>query len=345
MSSINFDYTLDKDDMYHKIIHLPEQILKAYNEVTFHNKDCKSGEINRIVICGMGGSAISADIAKTALINKIPVEVVKDYYPGYIDSKTLFIAISYSGNTEETVSCLKEAMKKTDNIAAITSGGLVKDIVCDKYTWIELIPGYPPRSAIGFLFFSLVRLLEHFSIMDDQAETVKLTVANLIAKAGAVAQVVEDERNLAKTSAAKIHGKVPLVYASNPTYNALAYRWKCQINENAKYPAFHHSFSEMNHNEIEAWENQNMNKLFIPIFLSEFKLEKQYKNRTQAVKKIFEDNSVEYLEFFVEGSSFIEKFFSLCYLGDIISFYLALLDKADPTAIEFIYRLKKEITA
>ena len=345
MSNLNFNYSLDKDDMYSKIIHLPEQILKAYNEVKFHNKEKKFSKINRIVICGMGGSAISADIAKTALKDTIPVEVVKDYYPGYVDNNTLFIAISYSGNTEETLSCLKAAMKKTDNVAAITSGGLIKDIVKDQYTWIELTPGYPPRSAIGFLFFSLLRLLEHYSVVEDQSENVKLTVANLITKAGAVAKVVEDDKNLAKISAAKIHGKIPLVYAADPTYNALAYRWKCQINENAKYPAFHHSFSEMNHNEIEAWENQKMNKLFIPIFLTEFNLEKHYKNRTQAVQKIFEDNSVEYLEFFVEGSSYIEKFFSLCYLGDIISFYLALLDEADPTAIEFIYRLKKEITA
>lgn len=335
----------DTEDMYSKIIHLPEQILKSYEANNIHEpKEYNKKGINRIIICGMGGSAISGDLAKVTFQHLLPIEVVKDYTLPYLDEKTLVIALSYSGNTEETLSCFKHAMKKTKNLAAVTSGGKLKEIVNKKYPWIELIPGYPPRSAIGFLFFSLIKLLEKFEIIESQKDVVKKTVANLIKKAGAVAINVSDDVNLAKITAWTLFGRIPIIYSSNPELAPLAYRWKCQINENAKYPAFFHTFSEMNHNEIEGWEAKGMENKFIPIILRRMIEDVQTEKRLNAFKSILNKIGSEFHEFPTEGDTLIEEIFSMIYFGDIISYYLALLNEVNPTGIEFIDFLKNQIS-
>nr|HPR18356.1 SIS domain-containing protein [Candidatus Cloacimonadota bacterium] len=173
---------LDKDNMYHKIIHLPEQILLTYQNAKLYLPDILADKqkIQRLIICGMGGSAISADIAKAAFGKDIPIEVVKGYELPYCDRDTLVITISYSGNTEETLSCLQEAMTKTNLIAAITAGGKMKQLVENKFAWVEMEAGFPPRAAIAGLFISLLKLLEAMEIIPSQAALVKKIAAHLI---------------------------------------------------------------------------------------------------------------------------------------------------------------------
>lgn len=348
VDDLNKQTKLDTEDMYHKIIHLPEQVIKSYQEVnvhkpeSFNSLDLKS--IRRIVICGMGGSAISGDIAKSAFSHKIPIEVVKDYQIPFVDENTLVCILSYSGNTEETLSCLDQAIKTTKFVGVVTGGGKAKEIVDDRYLWIELPSGYPPRSAIGYLFFSLLRLMEIFRTIPDQKNIVNATISNLIKKATAITRNTLLTENIAKSTAISIQPKIPIIYSSNPNLSALAYRWKCQINENAKYPAFCHTFPEMNHNESEGWEAVDFSDKFIPIILNRMNEDENYQKRINAFKKIFKKIDVKYLEFFVEGKSLIEEIFSLIYLGDMISYYLAILRSVNPTTINYIDFLKKEIS-
>ncbi len=338
----------DTEDMYHKIIHMPEHIMRAYFEPKVHYPEhfehIKLTAIQKIVICGMGGSAISADIAKRAFSSTIPICVVKDYDIPLIDEFTLVIACSYSGHTEETLTCLEKALKETEFIAAISVGGKLKDILKEDYLWLELQCGFPPRSAIGYLFFSLLKVLELFKVIPDQSAVVKSTVANLIKKAGAISYKVPELENFAKNSAENMKGFIPIIYSTSPDLEPIAYRWKCQINENTKYPAFYHTFPEMNHNEIEAWECNHYDDVFKPVFLNNMSIEPRYKNRVTAFKKILEQKNIEYLDFYTEGDSLIERIFSLIYLGDMISYYLAILYKTNPTGIKYIEFLKKEIT-
>jgi glucose/mannose-6-phosphate isomerase len=345
LDDLNIIKTLDDQDMYHKIVHLPEQILQSYENAKIHNMKLisKSQDINRIIICGMGGSAISADIAKAAFEQIIPIEVVKYYNLPYLDEKTLVITISYSGNTEETISCLQQAIKKTKHIGAITAGGEMQELVKDKFPWIELQSGFPPRSAIGRLFFSLLRLLEEFEIIPNQAEIVKKTVAQLIKKAGSICLDIASSQNLAKLSAEQINDKIPIIYSSDPKLFSLAYRWKCQINENAKYPAFSNTLPEMNHNEIEGWEVKGFSGKLLPIFLGGMQEKPQIQKRNVVLKKLFKEHKIDYLEFFVEGNSLIEQIFSLIYLGDMVSYYLAILQNVNPTSIDFIDHLKRNL--
>ena len=345
LDNLNFINELDKEDMYHKIINLPEQILQAYENAKMHNVKLISNttKINRIIICGMGGSAISGDIAKAAFENLIPIEVVKYYDLPYVDENTLVITISYSGNTEETLSCLRQAMERTILIGAITSGGKMLELVEKKFPWVEVQSGFPPRAAIARLFFSLLRLLEEFQIIPSQAEIEKKTVAQLIKKAGSICLETLSDENLAKSSAMQIKDRIPIIYSSDPKIFPLAYRWKCQLNENAKYPAFSNTLPEMNHNEIEGWEVKGFSEKMLPIFLGFMHEKPQIQKRKDVLKKLFTEYNIDYLEFFVEGNSLIEQIFSLIYLGDMISYYLAILQNVNPTSIDFIDHLKRNL--
>jgi glucose/mannose-6-phosphate isomerase len=341
---------LDKSDMHHKITHMPEQIYMSYHQAVIHKPakfpKIKKHDVHHVVICGMGGSAISGDIAQAMFNDSVPITVVRDYRLPYIDHHTLCIIISYSGNTEEAISCLEEAIEHNAIIAAITSGGVIKKLVNRKYLWIEVKDGFAPRASIGYLYSSLLKILEICDIIPDQNETVNELVATLMQKCDKLCNKTETKKNLAKSSAEAIFGKMPIIYCSNPDLIPVAYRWKCQINENAKYPAFYHTFPEMNHNEIEAWDTTNLSKNFIPIFLRRFDDDEQYKKRVDVFQDMLKKAKIKFLEFFGDGALHKDNYdewyfdlpvmFSLIYLGDIISYYLAILNDVDPTAIKYI---------
>ena len=331
---------LDKQEMYHKIIHMPQDIYTTYHEATIQGKKFEdSSKIKNLLICGMGGSAISGDLIEAAFSDKFPVKVVRDYSLPYINENTLLILCSFSGDTEETLSCLNQAMGKTSFIAAISRGGKLLAKIEDKFPYIKLNVSRPPRSAIAFLFFSIIRLLENFSLIDSQKEVVEKTIGLLSCKADALC--VAQENNIAKIAAGKIKGKIPLIYSSNPKLNSVAYRFKCQINENAKYPAFFAQFPEMCHNEIEGYETSLFNDKIIPIIFNKFKEDNNYQKRINVFKDLIKE--INYLEYFAEGNSLIEQMFCLIYLGDIISYYLALENEVNPTTINYITYLKEKI--
>ena len=340
LNDLDFVQSLDKSDMAHLIIHTPEQVYKGYKESVIHVAPSFAFDfeehINHIVICGMGGSAISGDIAQVLFKSIKPITVVKDFDLPHIDDKTFCIIVSYSGNTEESVECLKKALSVTPYVAAVTSGGKVKELIDPNHFWIEIPTGLPPRAAIGYLFFSLLKVLETLGFVPNHHDEVESVMASLMQKAGSLCLKTSAERNLAKSSAESIHGKIPVIYSSSPILNPVAYRWKCQINENAKLPAFNHSFPEMTHNEIEAWETEEWSKKFIPIFLRLFDDDKKYIDKITRFQELLSNQKVEFLEFYGDGDNKLCNMFTLIYLGDMISFCLGILNNVDPTEIEFI---------
>jgi len=327
---------MNKNSMHDLITHMPQEIILAYEKKISLGKIDSS--IQNIVISGMGGSAISGLLAKAAFEHILPIEVVRNYSVPIITSQTLFIPISYSGETAETLSCLEQAKTKTKNIIGISTGGtLEKTLLKNNFSFVKIADGFPPRAAIAHLFFPLLKILENLQIIPSQKDIVQKLVGLLIGKAGAVCDKTPFEKNLAKQFAKNIYGKIPVIYSSKPLFESIAYRFKCQINENAKYPAFCGTFPEMNHNEIEGYENKKFD--FLPIFLMEFEEDPKYLKRISAFKELIEDS----LDIFCEGHSFIEKAFSLIYFGDIVSYYLAELGGVDPFAIEYITFLKSKI--
>ncbi|MCL2064986.1 MAG: bifunctional phosphoglucose/phosphomannose isomerase [Candidatus Cloacimonetes bacterium] len=411
LDNIDLMKTLDKSKMHHLVTHLPEQIYFGYFEssVDLNNSDQSNeyencGEVkgenlfgkhkfSNIIISGMGGSAISADIIKVLFSSFIPINIVKDYNfstpsPGslhkngeksphingveqgegvvdkIVNNKTLYIIISYSGNTEEAIECCKQALNETSNVIVITSGGKLKDIIEDFQSKSEnnisyfdtfrmpsliIVPsGLPPRAAIGYLFFAILRVLEKLNIVPDHSKEVKHLIPNLMKKAGPLCWATETKFNLAKSSAEVIFPKIPIIYSSSPFLAPVAYRWKCQFNENGKMPAFSNSIPELCHNEIEAYENENYSKNIIPIFLRTFSDKDVYQRLVNSFQSLLRKKNINYLEFYgdnhIQGADKISllDIFTLIYLGDIISFYLGILNGVDPYTINNINYIKSK---
>ena len=342
LDDLKYITSLDKSDMYSKIMSLPDQIHKAYFEPNVHYPDEKSngGEVkpNSIIFCGMGGSAISADIAKVLYGKYIHVSVVKDYHLPYVDEHTLVIVLSYSGNTEETISCLNQAITKTRHIIAITSGGKIRQMVDGKYLWLELVGGYPPRSAIGFLLCSLIKALEIYDIIPSEKDGALSSIKWLNnAKANFGVEIPTDKNDI-KRYAGDIFNYIPIIYSDSPKYAPIAYRWKCQINENAKYPAFNSTLPEMLHNEVEGWEHSDLSSKFVPVCIMEGDNISKGLKPFQELLDEWELRSYEANAF--EGNV-LAVMIGLIFYGDLLSYYLAILNEVDPTDIGYIDYIKQ----
>jgi len=319
---------LDKSNMLEVINSFPEQCKKALG---LPKGITAKGEVTSIVVCGMGGSAIGGDLLKAYLSTaKLPVFVVRDYkVPSFVDQYSLVFAVSYSGNTEETLSAFHDAKKKGAQIIAVTSGGELAKLA-EKV--IKIPSGIQPRAALGYTFFPILGILYNTNLIDVQNADLNEMLA-LINKQ----ETIQDE---AQEIAKQIQGKTPLIYASE-SLKPVAFRWQTQINENAKYPAYHSTFSEMNHNEINSFQSMERNK-FIAILLRDPKDHPQIRKRMDICKEIMERN-IDVIEVNVKGSSVLARIFSTIYLGDYMSYYLALRQRVDPTPVEVIEWLKKQL--
>ncbi len=305
-------------------------------------KQCKSaleltrgmivkGNVNKIIVCGLGGSAIGGLILKSYLSNvKVPVHVVRDYdLPAFADSNTLVFVVSYSGNTEETLSAFTQAMERGCIVWAITSGGRLGEIASNKV----IVPsGLQPRAAVGYLFFPMITLLYSSRIID-------LTNDELNEILGIVKKVPEfKDKGLQISNAIK--ARVPVIYSSTLMEPA-AYRMKCEFNENSKHPAFYHVFPEMNHNEIVGYQRMDR-KNFVAIFIRDNFDNERIKKRMDIIKGIIE-RKIDVVEIPVQGKYLLSRIFSAIYLGDWASYYLAIYHREDPGPVDVIQDLKARL--
>ena len=290
-----------------------------------------SGKIDKIVVAGMGGSAVSGDLLKTFMHDsKIPVFVVRDYkVPNFVDEKTLFFAVSYSGNTEETLSAFEDASRKNAKIIAVTGGGQL-GAMAKKV--IKIPGGLQPRSALGYLFFPVLGVLSNSGIIDVKNNELE-ELFSILSKA-------DEFKAAGERLAKKIQNKIPIVYSSE-LFGAVAYRWKTQLNENSKVAAFHHVFAEMNHNELVGYQSMNKND-FISIFIRDKFDSERIKKRMDITKEII-SSKVDVEEIFTRGEHLLSRIFSGVYCGDFASYYLALANKIDPTPVTVIENLKKKL--
>lgn len=302
-----------------------------------------------IVIAGMGGSAIGGDLVKAIAEPYLSVPLlVQRYYslPVFINENSLIFICSYSGTTEETIAACKQALAKKAKIVGVSSGGeLSRLLISNNLPWLQIPGGLQPRAALGYLFFPIVMLLSSLKLMpllkDDISEAITL-LDNL---SDSYAGEVNLAQNKAKQIATKIAGKVPIIYGSYPLGQVAAYRWKCQINENAKAPAFWHYLPEQNHNEITGWQNlkEISSGHFVLIWLKDPQDLKQVKKREKVTTNLISSYFADVIEVEAQGSSNLSRLLSLVYLGDFVSVYLALLYQTDPSPVERIQQLKKAL--
>jgi glucose/mannose-6-phosphate isomerase len=315
--------TYDKENMLKVLGSFPEQCRDA---VKLARGVKVKGNFSNICVCGMGGSGIGGELLKP--FSRIPVFSHHDYgLPSYVRKKSLVVIVSYSGNTEETLSSYKEAKKRKAAVIAITSGGKL----AEKEKKAIIIPsGLQPRAALGYLFLTMFAVLSNNKIIPSQSSAISEAISMLNTK-----QLSKEAFMLSK----RMFGKIPVFYASNEL-GAAAYRMKTQVNENAKQPAFSHVFPEMDHNEINGFKK--LGNRLIAVFLFDKKDFVQNKKRMTVTRQLIKSDTDTY-EIIVKGKSLLARMLTTIYLGDFASYYLALMNKEDPTPVPIIQELKKKI--
>ncbi len=312
------------------IIHsLPQQIREGVQL----GKDIKlTGEFSHIVVTGMGGSGIPGNLLQGVLHDcKLPIIVHKDYtLPGFVNKNTLVFAISYSGNTEETISSFKDAQKKRATIVTLTSGGKLRELARDARVPLVIVPqGLPPRSAIAYFLFPMLVILHNAGIA-------KLNIAEVKALIEALGNTGWEKK--AKELAEEIYGKTPIIYAAEPL-EGVALRWKQEFNENSKIHAFYNVFSEMDHNELMAYERAKGD--FHVILLRDERDHPHNKKRMDFLKSILKERKIPITELLLKGTQPLVKIFTALYMGDLTSYHLAKRYGVDPVETSLIEELKR----
>jgi glucose/mannose-6-phosphate isomerase len=301
-----------------------------------------------VIVAGMGGSAIGGELLKDWLHDTaaIPIEVCRDYIlPAYASEKSLVIAVSYSGETEETLSAFLEAVKRRCMVVTVSSGGHLQTF-SQKLTLphITIPTGLPaPRAAIAYLLFPLVALMEKLCVAKKTSEEIKETfyVLQKISEENALRIPLKD--NVTKKLASEIRDTIPIVYGFRQ-YNAVARRLKCQFNENSKVPSKFDVFSELNHNEVVGWEApRNLTKTFSILVIRDPEEPLEIEQRIEVTRHIASKKVCKILEIRAAGKQKLAKMLSAMYLGDFVSIYLALLRGIDPTPTKTIAYLKREM--
>jgi glucose/mannose-6-phosphate isomerase len=302
-----------------------------------------------IVVAGMGGSAIGGELLKDWTRERIsvPVDICREYsLPKYANKNTLVLAVSYSGETEETLSVLRDAIKRKCMIIGVSSGGSLQEFT-EKLSLPHLrVPsGMAPRATLPYLFMPLPRILEKLGLVSDVDAEISETVSILKKVSAENSPERQAASNFSKTLALNIQGTVPAVYGFG-IYRAVAQRFKTQINENSKSPAKWECFPELNHNEIVGWEEgKEFARCFSVIFIRDAEEPAEISERIEFTKEIVCKNRVRLFEVWSKGKSSMAKMASVICAGDFTSVYLAILRRIDPTPVKTITFLKERLKA
>lgn len=340
---------MDTRKMLEALAELPEQCIIAQQlGKMVVLPSIKEKEIAQVVVTGLGGSAIGGDLLRTYLMDKanIPVIVNRHYIlPHFVNAKTLVFAVSYSGNTEETISAYLEAKTKGAAIIVLTTGGTLKKMALQDNIPVITVPaGVAPRAALGYLFIPTLVILEHLGLLNDQDTEINALKNHLKDLYDQYKPEIPLTKNYAKQLACQLHNHIPVIWGSSGNTEIVAQRWKGQINENAKAPAYWNVFPELNHNEIVGFEvpAELLQQLYL-IVLSHPHDHPQVQKRIRITKELVIKVVAGITEICASGSSDLARLFSLIYLGDYTSVYLAFLYNLDPGPVKVIDRLKSAL--
>ncbi|MSQ31868.1 MAG: bifunctional phosphoglucose/phosphomannose isomerase [Dehalococcoidia bacterium] len=339
---------LDTSGLYQRIASLGQQCKDAWVEANNWNIPASYANVDRVVIQGMGGSAIGGDLLSdlASLEKSPPISVWRDYgLAPYVNSKTLFIASSYSGGTEETLDGFKRAIAVKAKIAAVTSGGKLLTAARNKRLPVFQIKYIgEPRTSLGYSFMPLIAIVCKLRLIKDKSKDVAEAVSLLQKGNKELSPEIPSAKNQAKKLALELHGQIVAVYGSGFLSNA-ARRFKGQINENSKGWAFYDLLPELDHNSIVGYEfpdGASKNTMRV-IMLRSAKLNKRTLVRYDVTKKVLAFSGGKGTLLDAKGASPLAQMLNLIQLGDYTSYYLAILNGINPAPVKVIDFLKDEL--
>jgi len=299
-----------------------------------------------LVVAGMGGSAIGGDLARVALGDHAsrPMLTARGYaLPGWTTPDTTVLCASYSGNTEETLAAFEAAGALGARRVAVTSGGQLADLARRENAPVIPVPGgFQPRAAVAYMTVAALEVAAACGVGPRMASEIDVAAAHLdqlCAEWGPDAQ----ENNLAKEIALALHGSVPVIAGAGLTA-PVVYRWKTQINENAKLPAFAAELPELDHNEIVGWQGTAALGSFAAIFLEDDDQHPRIGDRIELTSELIAEHATHVVRVRTRGQGSVERAMSLVLLGDLVSLYLAVLRGVDPTPVMVIDQLKARLS-
>jgi glucose/mannose-6-phosphate isomerase len=302
-----------------------------------------------VVVAGMGGSALAAKAFKVTPGLHLPFEVVQDYdLPEYVGKNTLLICSSYSGNTEETVSVLQEALEEErpyprPMIIVIASGGKLQQIAeANSLPFVALPTGYQPRHTFGYQYRALAQIFESTPLIDNFLPSLEQVAGFVREQAGKFVPTVPTKDNLAKQIALECIGKSIVVYGGPKMFPA-AYKWKISFNENAKQVAWTNQFPEFNHNEFLGWTKQPVNKPYTVIDLRSDCEHPRVQKRFEVTERLLSGMRPAPIVVQAAGEGALQQLLSAIQLGDFVTLYTALLNGLNPTPVDLIEKFKADL--
>lgn len=329
----------------------PAQLADGYARGAAANGLPSADGVDSVVVLGMGGSASAGDVVGALVEPRAPFfyRVIKGYppLPEWVGRNSLVVAVSYSGDTEETLECFAEARSRGARLVAICSGGaLAAAAGAGGAALIEVPKGLQPRAALGYLAGPLLALLARTGLVPDPAADIGEARDVLEALAARCVRDIPVKVNPAKDLALALEGRVPVIYGGSVLSAAAAGRFKCDLNEYAKVPAFCNALPEMNHNEIAAWDGpaELVAGRFAPVFLRDPAEHPRVSRRFKLTRAVIEAlNPVT--EVHAEGDGPAARILSLVFVTQMAAIYLGLRSGADPGPVAVLDWIKQRLAA
>ncbi|MCL2140745.1 MAG: bifunctional phosphoglucose/phosphomannose isomerase [Dehalococcoidia bacterium] len=338
---------LDPSDMLRHLHDIPQLCLHAWEKAEQVSLPDDYRQIKKVVILGMGGSAIGGDLLSSLIADECPVPIIttREYtVPAFVDEQTLVIASSYSGTTEETLSSFEPLLNHACRKIVMASGGKLAQMA-KEFGFPLYILDYqsPPRAALPVSFITLANIFCQLGFLDEKQLNLTEACQILHQEERLIDISVPEKDNVAKQIANKLYGKLSIIYGAEHL-SVVAGRWRLQINENAKAWAFSAIFPELNHNATTGYEVPNgISQSTHVVMLRGHNLHPRVKIRYDITGRILEKAGVQYSIIDAKGHSKLAQMLSAIILGDYTSYYLALLYGIDPYPIKAVEDLKAEL--
>ena len=308
--------------------------------------------IDSILVLGMGGSGVSGDVIRSIVEPRLPLpfRVIKSYgpLPEWVGRNTLVFAVSYSGSTEETVAALEEAHSRGSRAVTISSGGPLAEMAREYgLAHVKIPTGLQPRASLGYLTLPILAVLVQIGLVPEMQSDVDEAVDVLSDLASRCHRKRATDENPAKQLAAKLNGRVPVIYGGSGIGETAAYRFKCDLNEYGKTPAFFHVIPELDHNEIVGWNQlaDLTRQNFVLVFLRDPGEHERIQLRFDITRSLIETNVSEIVEITAEGNGVIARLLSLILITQLAAIYVGLGYDVDPGPVDVIQKLKSELSS